>query len=435
MDTLLSPEQQQAALSLLLALAIGLLFGLERGWHREQADFVSRPAGVRTFGLLGLLGGTAGLLAQHTSPNVLGWVFGGLAAAVVAGYLASVRETGETGITTTISALVAFGLAALAALGHRSTAASAAVVATLLLSLKPQLHGWLRKLDQAELLATLKLLLISVVMLPILPNQGYGPAQALNPYELWWMVVLIASISYAGYFAVRIAGSGAGVPLTGLLAGLASSTALTLQLARLARPATADRNLLGTGILLANATLFPRILVIVGLVQPGLLTPLLVPMAIMTLLTALPALPLWFRRGSAGDNSQVRIDNPLALGSAVRFGLLLAVVVMAGRLAAGHFGDAGVLALALVSGVADLNAITLSVARMFPQEVAETIAVTAVLIAVSSNAVFKIAVCTFVGTPGLALRVGLPLAIACAAGLASVWGLDSLAPLRAWIVQ
>jgi uncharacterized membrane protein (DUF4010 family) len=421
MDTLLSPEQQQVAVTLAMALAIGLLFGLERGWHRDQPDYASRPAGLRTFALIGLLGGTAGVLAQYTTPSVLGWAFAGLAAAVVSGHILSVRETGDTGITTMIAALVAFALAAMAALGLRSTAASAAVVATLLLGLKPRLHGWLEKLNERELLATLQLLLISVVMLPILPNEGYGPADALNPYELWWMVVLIAAISYAGYFAVRIAGPGAGVPLTGLLAGLASSTALTLQLARLAGPADADRNLLATGILLANATLFPRILIIVGLVQPQLIAPLMVPMGIMTLLTALPASVLWLRRGSTPGDSAVDMENPLALGSALRFGLLLAIVVLAGRLAAEHFGNAGVVLLALVSGVADLNAITLSVARMVPKEVGQSIAVFSILLAITSNALFKTGVCLFVGTPGLALRVGLPLGSACAAALASLW--------------
>jgi uncharacterized membrane protein (DUF4010 family) len=332
------------------------------------------------------------------------------------------KQTGETGVTTVIAGLLAFALGATAALGHRTTAASAAVVATLLLGLKPQLHGWISKLDETELQATLQLLLISVVLLPVLPNQGYGPAQALNPYELWWMVVLIAAISYAGYFAVRIAGSGAGVPLTGLLAGLASSTALTLQMARPARRPGADVNLLGAGILLANATLFPRILVIVALVQPALMAPLLAPLALMTLATALPALLLWLRRGSAdGGAAVVQVGNPLALGSALRFGLLLAVVMLLGRIAAERFGDAGVLALAAVSGVADLNAISLSVARMHPVEVTQSVATIAILLAITSNALFKTAVCLVVGRPALGLRVGLPLAVACAAGLGVLW--------------
>jgi uncharacterized membrane protein (DUF4010 family) len=428
MSTLMPPDQEHAAYSLALALAIGLLFGLERGWHAQQPEYVSRPAGVRTFGLVGLLGGVAGLLATHTTPALLGWLFAATAAASTAAYALSASDTGETGATTLFAGLLAFGLGALATLGQPVTAAVAAVVATLLLGLKPQLHAWIGKLDETELQATLQLLLISVVLLPILPNKGYGPADALNPYELWWMVVMIAAISYAGYFAVRIAGSSAGVPLTGLLAGLASSTALTLQMARLARRDNADRSLLGSGILLANATLPPRILVIVGLVQPALIRPLVIPLALMTLITALSALPFWLRRRRADQAAPVQTRNPLALGSALRFGLLLAVIMLLSRIVADRLGDAAVLGLAVISGLADVNAITLSVARMQP-DISLSLATLAILLAVTSNAVFKTGVCWWVGTGGLALRVGIPLLGACAAGLGLYRLLGTAPPL------
>jgi uncharacterized membrane protein (DUF4010 family) len=439
MDSLMPPEQQQATLSLALALAIGLLFGLERGWHERQPEYASRPAGVRTFALVGLLGGVVGLLAVQTTPALLGWAFVGLAAAATAAHVLNARATGETGTTTLIAELLAFGLAALATLGHAATAVSAAVVATLLLGLKPQLHGWIDKLDEAELRATLQLLLISVVLLPILPDEGFGPANALNPYELWWMVVLIAAISYVGYFAVRIAGANAGIPLTGLLAGLASSTALTIQMARLAGREPATQKLLAVGILLANATLFPRVLIIVGLVQPALIGPLSLPLALMTLVTVVPALTFWLRRGGHDGPAPVHPQNPLALGSALRIGALLALVMLLGRLAAQRFGDAGVLTLATVSGVADVNAITLSVARMFPDDIAASTASVAVLLAIFSNAVFKTGVCWWIGSPGLALRVGAPLLAACVIGLSLPWlgvQLPPLpAPLDAWLPQ
>lgn len=419
------PAEQAAALSpvlaLALALAIGLLFGLERGWHKQQPAYAERPAGVRTFGLIGLLGGVAGLLAAGTTPALLGWAFAGLAAAAVAGYVLNARETGETGTTTLVAMLLAFGLGALAALGQRTTAAAAAVVATLLLGLKPQLHAWIGKLDERELQATLQLLVISVVVLPILPDRGFGPADALNPYELWWMVVLIAAISYVGYFAVRMAGAAAGIPLTGLLAGLASSTALTLQMARLTRDEDTDPNLPAAAVLLANATLFPRVLVIVALVQPPLMRPLAAPLGVLTLLTALPALLLWRRRDTGAAAAGVETRNPLALGSALRFGLLLALVMLLARLAAERFGEAGVLGLAAVSGVADLNAITLSVARMFPDEVSTIVATLAILLAITSNALFKVTACWWLGTAGLAWRVGVPLLAACAAGMGIIW--------------
>lgn len=416
MTGLLSGDEHRILLELAVALAIGLLFGLERGWHGEQDGDNRKPAGVRTFGLIGLLGGVGGVIAQTLSPIVLGLLFLALAAVAVGSYLFHARETDATGSTTLIAELLAFALAALSTLGHQAEAASAAVIATLLLGFKPQLHRWLARLEQAELQATLKLLLITVVLLPVLPDRGYGPAEALNPYELWWLVVLIATISYLGYFAVKVLGANAGVVLTGLLAGLASSTALTLQMARLGRDQQERANLIATGILIANTTLFPRILVIVALLKPELALAITLPLAGMTLLTLVPTLVFWLRRGTQIDVGALQVSNPLALGQALRFGLLLAVVMLVARISADVFGRAGLLGVAAVSGIADLNAITLSIARMELDTIGERTAVTAILIALTSNALFKTLLCATIGGRGLAWRVGLPLGAALLGG-------------------
>jgi uncharacterized membrane protein (DUF4010 family) len=423
MPELIAGDEQRVLLELAIALAIGLLFGLERGWHgkgvRQDAE-EKKPAGVRTFGLIGLLGGVGGVLAETISPLALGLMFIALAAIVVGSFIVHVNETGEAGSTTLVAELLAFALAALSTLGHEAEAAAAAVVATLLLGLKPQLHHWLGKIEQSELQATLKLLLITVVLLPILPDQGYGPANALNPYTLWWLVVLIATISYVGYFAVKVLGANAGVPLTGLLAGLASSTALTLQLARVGSSDRDNANLVAAGILIANTTLFPRILIIVALLKPALALALTVPLLAMTLLTSFPSLLFWLRRGAELDASALQVSNPLALGQALRFGLLLAAVMLVARVSADLFGDAGLLGVAAISGIADLNAITLSVARMELDELGQRTAMLAILVALSTNAVFKTLICTTIGGGALGWRVGLPLVAAIVAGGAVV---------------
>ena len=287
-----------------------------------------------------------------------------------------------------------------------------------MLGFKPQLHRWLARLEQAELQATLKLLVITVVLLPVLPDRGYGPAEALNPYELWWLVVLIATISYLGYFAVKVLGGNAGVVLTGLLAGLASSTALTLQMARLGRDQRERANLLAAGILIANTTLFPRILVIVALLEPELALALTLPLVGMMLLTLVPTWVFWLRRGTQLDVGALQVSNPLALGQALRFGLLLAVVMLVARISEEVFGGAGLLGVAAISGIADLNAITLSIARMELATIGEHTAVVAILIALASNALFKTLLCATIGGPGLAWRVGLPLGAALVAGFA-----------------
>jgi uncharacterized membrane protein (DUF4010 family) len=420
--SIISAAEQEALLGLAVALAIGLLFGVERGYHRQQQEQAGRAAGLRTFGLIGLLGGVAGLLTKVIDTEIYGWLFFGMAAIFATVYVINVTNSEDRGSTSLVASLLTFGLGSLAAVGHVATASSAAVVATLLLGFKPQLHAWVGRIEESELHATLKLLLITVVLLPILPDRGFGPAAALNPYELWWMVVLIASISYLGYFAMRMAGPGKGLVMTSLVAGLASSTALTVQLARMARgSSTSDANLLAAGILIANATLFPRILAIIALTNRSLLALLIVPLALMTVLIAVPSLLLWLNRQHNDNAATLDVSNPLELGMALRFGALLAVIMLAGKLAADAFGNAGVLALAAVSGVADLNAITLSIARMDDPAVTQQIAVVGILLAILTNSVFKAGFTTAVGGARLGLRVTLPLVGTAAVGLALVW--------------
>jgi len=436
-SALVSAAEQQALIGLAVALAIGLLFGVERGWHRQQLPEESRAAGLRTFGLIGLLGGTAGLLSRYLTPDVLGWVFVGTAAIFATVYVVSIRHTGDRGSTSLIASLLTFGLGALAAIGEQVIASAAAVVATLLLGFKPQLHAWVSRIDEKELHATLKLLLITVVLLPILPDQGFGPSDALNPYQLWWMVVLIASISYVGYFAVRMAGADKGLLMTSLVAGLASSTALTVQLSRLGRQENTDKNLLAAGILVANATLFPRILVIVALVNTQLVPLLIPPLLLMLGLTLLPSLVLWLAAAKADTGAQLEVENPLELGMALRFGALLAVIMLAGTLAAQFFGNAGVLVLAAISGVADLNAITLSIAGMEDASMTLRYAVIGILVAVLTNSLFKAGFSALAGTLGLGLRVGMPLIGTAVAGLALVWFWGGTLPLPVgeWVEQ
>lgn len=436
-NTLISAGEQQALMGLGVALAIGLLVGVERGWHRQQQPEASRSAGLRTFGLIGLLGGTAGLLSRHNADVTIGLAFLGTAAIFATVYAVGIRHSNDRGSTSLVASLLTFGLGALATTGHHVTASAAAVLATLLLGLKPQLHAWITRIDEKELHATLKLLLITVVLLPILPDHGFGPEQALNPYAIWWMVVLIASISYVGYFAARVAGAGKGLLVTSLVAGVASSTALTVQLSRLGRRPTSDTNLLAAGILIANATLLPRILVIVALLDAQLIPRLLPPMLLMLAFILLPSLLLWVRGAKASADAALDVDNPLELGMALRFGALLAVIMLAGELAAQFFGDAGVLVLAAISGVADLNAITLAIGRMDTPAVTARLAVIGLLIAVLSNALFKTGFAAVAGSPGLGLRVGLPLVGTACAGLALAvfWGGSLPEPMGEWLSE
>ena len=415
-------DEQQAFYYLGVALALGLLIGVERGWKaREQAEG-QRVAGVRTYGLIGLLGGATAQLTQHLGPLLMGLVFVAVAGALTAVYVANLTHDEEdVGITSLVAGLLTFVFGALAGLGEVAIAGAATVITTLVLGYKPLLHHWVSALEGKELRAGLKLLLISVVLLPVLPNRGYGPWQALNPYEIWWMVVLIAAISFVGYFAIKLGGARNGTVFTGLFGGLASSTALTLHFSRVSRGNTTLAPLLATGILLACGTMFPRMFLLAGVLNGQLLRPLLVPALIMALLVYAPGLFYWWssRHGQSGETA--RLSNPLEIKTAVSFGVLLALVMLLGRALQAWLGETGVLLLATASGLADVDAITLSLARMSQDELAIRIAATGIVIAGAVNSLVKAGMATVIGGRQIGLRVGVPLVSSAIAGLSVSW--------------
>lgn len=410
-------ELLQAAQRLAIALAIGLLIGMERGWRSRGVEDGARRIGLRTLAVIGLLGGSTGLLAEQFGGVFLGLVFLGLAGFLGLVHMAPHGDRGDLGLTTEFAALTAFVLAALAGLGNLALASAAAVVMSVLLSYKSALHGWLRQLEPFELAAAFKLLLLSVVMLPLLPDRGYGPWQTLNPYVIWWMVVLIAAISFVGYFAIRIAGARAGIVFTALFGGLASSTATTLNLARLGRQRELGQPLLAGGILLACGTMFPRMLLVATVIHPPLLPLLVTPAMTMAVLTYGPA--LWFlgRPGVTGRGDALLPNNPLELVPALVFGALLAVIMVLGEALTQWFGDAGVLGLAAASGVADVDAITLSLARMSEGDLTASVAVLGIVIAAGVNSLVKAGMALSIGGRGLGLRVVATLGLAVIAGL------------------
>jgi uncharacterized membrane protein (DUF4010 family) len=418
---MMSPEQA-TFFHLGVALAIGLLIGVERGWSERGEQEGTRIAGVRTFALIGLFGGAAALAARPHGAWVtaLGLLALGVLLASAHAVHAQVRRD-QLGITGPVAALLTFVLGALAASGAVTLAAAAAVVAALLLSSKPTLHRWLGTLSREELSAGLQLLLLSVVVLPLLPDQGYGPWQALNPHRIWWMVVLIAAISFVGYFALKIAGARRGSVFTGFFAGLASSTALTLHYSRLARNQPPQSRFFATGILLACGTMLPRIAVVLGIMAPALLFPALPALALMTLTLYSVALVHWTRLPAEGSELATPLTNPLELPAAVGFGTLLALVMVLAKGVELWLGDAGVLALAAASGIADVDAITLSLAGMSQTGLEPRIAVTGIVIAAACNCLVKGGMAVAIGGTRLALPVALPLALAAVLGILAVW--------------
>jgi len=415
-------EEYQTFYNLIVALAIGLLIGVERGWKKREAKEGTRVAGIRTYGLIGLLGGTLALLAEQIGSVVLGLAFLGVAGTLTVAYIFNPRdESYHIGITSLVAGLLTFVLGALAAMDRIEIASATAIVTALILSYKPLLHRWIGALKEREIHAGIKLLLISVVLLPILPNKGFGPWQTLNPYIIWWMVVLIAMISFIGYFAIKIGGTRRGSIFTGLFGGLVSSTALTIHFSRMTKRNIAMTPILATGILLACGTMFPRMLIVASVLNTNLLHTVIIPATLMAALTYLPALLYWRSQSHKEIDTDSPLRNPLELKSALIFGAFLALIMILGKTLQTTFGDMGVLALATVSGITDVDAITLSLARMSNEDLALRVATMGIVIAASVNSLTKGIIAAVMGGREIGLRVGLPLLAAAIGGPLATW--------------
>ncbi len=402
-------------LSLGVALAVGLLIGVERGWHERTAEEGSRIAGIRTFGLIGLLGGLWALVAEQLGELLLGFAFITFAIVIIFAHWQAVLVRKDVGITTVVAALITFALGALAVRGYLTISAAAAVVTATLLSLKPVLHRWLRHLEPAELYGALKLLLISVVLLPVLPNKGYGPWEALNPYAIWWLVVLIAGLSFTAYFAMKIAGPRRGIILTSLLGGMVSSTAVTLSFSRIGKHGVLSR-LLAAGVIAASATMFPRILLEVAVVNPQLLPHLVLPLGVMTLIAYAGAGWFWFRQADGNELAEPPLRNPFELLPALQFGLLLALVMLLSKAFYAWLGEQGIYLLTVLSSVGDVDAIVLSLARMAEVELADELAARAIVLAAVINTVVKGGLVFLVAGGKMGWRVAVVFLCTLAAG-------------------
>jgi uncharacterized membrane protein (DUF4010 family) len=389
-DLSIGSETLSGPIRLLVALGVGLLIGMEREWRRRQDDETpAEHAGLRTFGLIGLAGGLAGLL----QPTVGGWLVPGLLLALAAVLIAQ-RQKDDLGspledVTTLVAALVTALLGTLATAGMPQLAAASAVVVVVLLNLKPTLHRWVAALSMLELRAVLRLLVISLVILPVLPDQGYGPYQALNPRTIWWFVVLISTLSFVGYLAIRILGPRRGYLATGLFGGLVSSTATTAALARLGRRDAADALPLAAGIALANGVMAVRMVVIAAAIDPVLGKAAAWPFGCAAGAALVFAFFLWRISRKQKTTEALEIDNPFDLGPALRLAAVLAVILVLARFLEDRYGQSGLQVLAAIAGLVDVDAITLTVARGTAEGHPLAPAVLALLIAAFANAIFK----------------------------------------------
>ncbi len=409
-----------------LALAIGFLIGIERGWREREGATGSRVAGIRTYALIGLLGGVWGALYPVVGGMALGLAALGFAIGfTVFEWRESVAEN-NLSATALIAGLVAFGLGVFAVLGNMAAAGAAGVATFVLLAEREALHSFLKKVTWPELRAGLLLLTMTFVLLPILPNRTIDPWGGVNPYTIWLMTVLIAAISYAGYVATRVAGARRGLFYAGAVGGLISSTMVTLSYSQLTHKQPELGSQAVPGILAAWVISLLRMTVLASVIAPALFAPIIAP--ILAASAVLVAIGLLFDHRAARNTEapDFKLTNPFELWEVLRFGLLLAAVMLGARLLYLSFGQGGLLPLAAITGLADVDPITLSTARMVGGSLTPGGAALPILVAGGANLVAKAAVALGVGSRRFGASLAGSAALAIAAGAAVCFTLGPL---------
>ncbi|MCA9539141.1 MAG: MgtC/SapB family protein [Myxococcales bacterium] len=408
-------DWNHALIGLGVALGAGLLIGLERERGHGQGES-ARFGGVRTFALVALYGGMSGLLslALGVWPAAALLLLPGLM--LVASAWLGLSRIPSRGITTEMAAVLTMllGFAALTPLpglspiARWSLVAAAAVSAMAILALRRPLHLLAERIADVEIYAAGQLGVLLLIVLPLLPDRQVGPVEPFNPREIGLMVTLIAAIGFAGYIAMRLIGARRGMLVTGLLGGMVSSTAVTLEFSGRARRNVDLTAAAAAGITLASALMFPRQLLEVAVVDDRLVGPALLPIGGMGAAAVLMTLVLTFRRKPPGEAHEgLDVRNPFTLAAALKFGAIYVGVLVLAHWAQRAFGDAGLYVSALVAGITDVDAITLTISRLHREGLATEPAVTALVLAAGANTITKGIIAASVGGWRLGARVAL----------------------------
>ena len=407
---------------IVVSACLGALVGLIRQWGEQHEGETTEFAGLRTQALWAVLGCVAGFTGGRREPYLLIVAMLGVAAHLI---LALPRVPGRhpPGSTSFAEALLTLLSGALVAWNETRAAVLVAALTMVVLGSKKPIHSWARELTTADIRGTLQFVAITGVILPLVPDRPLGPLGAFNPYSTWLMVVIISGLGFAGYAAIRVLGARSGILLTGLFGGLASSTACTLAFSRRSRESPALSEHYALAVVAACTIMLPRVLLAVGIINPALARGLLAPFALM----ALPGLCfvgwIWLRRRPsrrAGDTPA--LGNPLGLPTAMKFAGLYAVIAFLLRAFRAQGWTEGLLPLSFVSGLTDLDAISLSLAREGGETPVAAAAV-AVTVAAIANTLLKAGLAAAFGSAGLRRRITLVLGATATAGAA--WALTT----------
>lgn len=399
--------------ALSLALGLGLLIGLQR----ERAG--ASVGGIRTFPLIALLGAICGLLASDWGGSIVVAGFIGVTSIAVLANLGTIKDDDAepAGQTTMVAALLTYALGAYLATGNYAAAVVVGGITAVLLHFKETMHRFAGGISERDIRAMMRFVVISLIILPVLPDETYGPYNVLNPREIWWMVVLIVGIGMAGYISYKLFGERGGVLLSAVLGGLISSTATTVAYARRVKDNPEAASLAAVTIVIASTIAVVRVIVEVAIVAPNILGVVAPPLTVLlVLMIAGSAVLLMFATAQGGQLPEQ--GNPAELKSALIFGALYALVIFATGAAEDYVGSQGLYAIGFVSGFVDMDAITLSTAQLAgAKRIDANTAWQVILIASLANLAFKAGVAWVLGSGALFLRVAL------AFGAASIGGL------------
>ena len=410
-------DDPDLALRFTVALGLGMLIGLER----ERSKSEEGGAGVRTFALIALTGAIAGYLGKTLGLDWLALsIFFAVAALIIGQYVVTSLR-GDPGITTEISALLAFLLGLLCAHGQLQLAAWVAVAMALLLALKGWLHQLASRINASDVEATLTFGIVTLIILPLVPDHNYGPPpfDVMNPYKIWLMVVLISALNFVSYLLIKIVGAEHGVGIAGLLGGMVSSTAVTLGFSQRSRQPGENASALALGIVLAWTVMFFRVVIMTSIINLDLGRRLAVAIGLLCVVSLGACYWLW-RRHLQRERGEVKAgSNPFELDEAIKFGALFGVVVLIAKAAQVYLGDAGLYLAAAIAGLTDVDAITLAMANLTVSDAANLdAAARAIVIAVMANTLTKSGLAIGLGSPELR-RTTLPISgLLLAAGIA-----------------
>ncbi len=391
------PELNDLFIRFGIALALGLFIGFEREKEKHETF-----AGIRTFPLIALLGCTAALIDDNYVPWAFAVCFVTLSAMIITAYFFSGRKDKSTGITTAVAAYLCFLFGALVWWQLTALAAALAVVTVLLLATKKPLEGLSQKIEAREIAAALQFGVITLTILPLLPNETFGPLDVINPYIIWLMVVLIAGINFVGYILIKTLGARQGIGFAGLLGGMASSTALTLGFSRRSRTEPGLTPEFSFAIVVASVVMFVRVLVEVFAVHPAVGRLLLLPLCSAGGAGLLCCVVLWLLRRDSGrsevSGQPVTVRNPFELWPAIWFGLLFGAILFIARAGQVNFGTAGIYVSSIVTGLADVDPIALSLSNLARADLDVNIAARGITLAALSKTFVKMLITLIGGT-------------------------------------